>query len=44
MTVEEAHIFHASFVGADLRQIRLVDVMVEGADFSGAEIAQAGTA
>ena len=44
MTVEEAHILHASFVGADLRRIRLVDVMVEGADFLGAEIALAGTA
>jgi hypothetical protein len=41
MTVEEAHILHASFVGADLRQIRLVDVMVEGADFSGADMEEA---
>src|ERR1700733_7745002 len=41
MTVEEAHILHASFVGADLPRIRLVDVMVEGADFSGADMEEA---
>jgi hypothetical protein len=41
MTVEEAHILHASCVGADLRRIRLADVMVEGADFSGADMEEA---
>jgi uncharacterized protein YjbI with pentapeptide repeats len=41
MTVEEAHIFRASFVGADLHRIRLVDVLVEGADFSGADLEEA---
>jgi uncharacterized protein YjbI with pentapeptide repeats len=41
MTVEQAHIFHTSFVGADLRRIRLVDVIVEGADFSGADMEEA---
>jgi uncharacterized protein YjbI with pentapeptide repeats len=38
LSVEEARIAHASFVGADLRRIRLVDVVVEGADFSGADM------
>ena len=41
MTVEEAHISDASFVGADLRRIRLVDVIVESADFSGADMEEA---
>jgi Pentapeptide repeats (9 copies)/Pentapeptide repeats (8 copies) len=39
--VEESHILHASFVGADLSRIRLVDVLVEGADFSGADLEEA---
>jgi uncharacterized protein YjbI with pentapeptide repeats len=41
LTVEESHILHASFVGANLRRIRLVDVLVEGADFSGADMEEA---
>jgi uncharacterized protein YjbI with pentapeptide repeats len=41
MSLEEAHIFHASFVGADLRNIRFVDVLIEGADFSGADMEEA---
>jgi uncharacterized protein YjbI with pentapeptide repeats len=41
LTVEESHIVHASFVGANLRRIRLVDVLVEGADFSGADMEEA---
>ena len=39
--IEETHILHASFVGADLHRLRLVDVLVEGADFSGADMEEA---
>lgn len=41
MTVEEAHVLHASFVGADLRRLRLIDVVIEGANFSGADMEEA---
>jgi hypothetical protein len=39
--VEESHILHASFVGADLRAARMVDVLIEGADLSGADLEEA---
>ena len=32
---------HSSFVGAELGQLRLVDVLVEGSDFSGADLQEA---
>jgi hypothetical protein len=41
LTIEEARISQATFVGADLRHIRLTDVRVEGADFSGADMEEA---
>jgi hypothetical protein len=41
MTVEEAHVLRASFVGADLRRLRLTDVLVEGCNFSGANMEEA---
>lgn len=41
MTLEEAHVLHASFVGADLRWLRLIDVLIEGANFSGADMEEA---
>jgi len=41
MTIEEARISRASFVGTDLHRLRLTDVLVEGADFSGANLEEA---
>lgn len=41
ITVEEAHILRASFVGAQLAGARLADVLVEGADLSGADLGEA---
>ena len=41
LLVEDSHIFHSSFIAADLGRLRLVDVLVEGSDFSGADIEEA---
>ncbi len=39
--MEECHLLHSTFVGADLGRIRLVDVVVEGTDLSGADMQEA---
>lgn len=41
MVVEDSHITRSSFVAADLSRVRLVDVLVEGSDFSGADMEEA---
>ena len=41
MALEEAHVLRASFVGSDLRRLRLIDVLIEGANFSGANMEEA---
>jgi hypothetical protein len=41
VTIEESRVLHASFVSADLSHLRLVDVVVEASDFSGAAMQEA---
>ena len=41
LIVQDSHIVHCSFTAADLHRLRLVDVLVEESDFSGADIGEA---
>jgi uncharacterized protein YjbI with pentapeptide repeats len=41
LVVEDAHIVNSSFVASDLNHLEMVDVLVEGSDFSGALMEEA---
>jgi uncharacterized protein YjbI with pentapeptide repeats len=41
LQVDHSHIVHSSFTATDLNRLRLVDVLVEGSDLSGADMEEA---